>query len=116
MGVGMEKPVFNPEFFRELAQDNPLGMDLTPEIAEAWWHYVAWPRYKTYRYRSHRRAVTKWWASVSKADLDCAQSAIDHARDAKAARAQRDLFAHGAPTPSSAAIAGAIAGMFGPRP
>ncbi len=93
MGVVMKtKPVFSPQFFRELAQDNPLGMTISPELAEAWWHWVAWPTYKSYRYRAHKRAVRQWWSAVTVLNLQRAQDAIDNQRAEQAARAQAEVI------------------------
>ncbi len=82
----MKKPVFSPQFFSELAEENPLGVELEPEMVEAWWQYIAWPRYKTYKYRDHKRAVTRWWAGVCREDLSRARTALAHAREADAHR------------------------------
>lgn len=65
----MEKPEFAPSFFEELAQDNPLGITISAAEAEAWWNWIAWPRYKTYGYKRHKVAVRRWWAGITISDL-----------------------------------------------
>ena len=73
------------------SENNPLGMHLEPETVEAWWQYIAWPRYRTYGYRNHKRAVTRWWSQVGRVDLSRARSALAHAQEAEAQRVQNEL-------------------------
>lgn len=87
----MEKPVFKPEFFRELAHDNPLGLTISPEEAEAWWLYIAWPSYKTYKYVLHKKAVRRWWSYLSMKDLGRTREAILNAELEHAAEEQERL-------------------------
>lgn len=88
----MEKPVFKSDFFQELAEENPLGVTILVEEAEAWWHYIAWPSYKTYAYKLHKRAVRRWWSRLTVTDLARARQAIANAylESARAAQAYMD--------------------------
>ena len=88
----MEKPVFAPSFFEELAADNPLGANISAAEAEAWWHFVAWPKYKTCRYRAHKRAVTRWWARLRPFELDLARQALARCEEEHAQFAQDALI------------------------
>jgi hypothetical protein len=85
------KPVFKPEFFRELAAENPLGITLHWREAEAWFNYIAWPAYKTYKYTRHGVAVRRWWANLSMKDIDRAREAVENARLEHAQIEQDDL-------------------------
>jgi hypothetical protein len=83
----VERPVFKPEFYRELASENPLGLTIHWREVEAWFNIVAWPAYKTYTYRQHKKAVRRWWARVSERDLDRTREAMDNV---KLGRAQEE--------------------------
>lgn len=74
------KPQFKPEFFRELARENPFGLTLHWREVEAWFEYICWPAYKTYNYKRHRLAVRRWWARCSMRDLDRAREAMDNVK------------------------------------
>ena len=74
----MDKPVFDPEFYRELASENPFGLTLHWREVEAWFDYIAWPAYKTYNYKLHRKATRRWWAKASQRDLDRAREAREN--------------------------------------
>lgn len=76
----MERPVFKPEFYRELALENPLGLTIHWREAEAWFNYIAWPAYKTYGYTKHHRATRRWWARVTMRDLDRARDAMENVK------------------------------------
>jgi len=69
----MDKPVLAPAFYEELASENPLGIKMSVGDVAAWWHFIAWPRYKTYQYRSHKRAIRRWWANVTMGDIERAR-------------------------------------------
>lgn len=87
----MKKPVFKPEFYRELARDNPLGLTIHWRVVEAWFNYIAWPAYKTYRYTRHQVAVRRWWARVSERDLDRTHNAMENVKMAAAQESQDEL-------------------------
>lgn len=87
----MEKPVFGPDFFRELAIENPLGVELSEEDAEAWWHWIAWPAYKTHRYKDHKRAVRNWWARLTFTELTRAREARARAELQEAQLEQEEM-------------------------
>ena len=87
----MERPVFKPEFYRELAQDNPFGLTIHWRDVEAWFNYIAWPAYKTYNYRRHGVAVRRWWARAGTRDLERAQEARENAKIEKAQVQQAEL-------------------------
>ena len=74
----MERPVFKPEFYRELASENPLGLTIHWREVEAWFNIVAWPAYKTYPYRQHKKAVRRWWSRVSERELDRVRNAMEN--------------------------------------
>lgn len=77
-GQSLERPVFSPAFYRELALENPLGLTLHWREVEAWFNYIAWPAYKTYGYRRHKQAVRRWWSRCSMRDLDRARAAMEN--------------------------------------
>jgi hypothetical protein len=108
----MEKPVFAPSFFEELAIDNPLGANLTTAEVEAWWHFIAWPRYKTYRYRAHKRALRKWWAGISMSDISRAREAMERSKVA-AAQARQDEIADAGVPWQDTAVYDALSTIFG---
>jgi hypothetical protein len=87
----VERPVFSRNFYRELAQDNPFGLTLDWTEAEAWFNHIAWPAYKTYKYKRHAVAVRRWWARTSLADLERARDAIENAEMEKA-QAEQDAL------------------------
>jgi len=89
----MEKPTFGPRFYQELAFDNPLGMYITERDVEAWWHYIAWPKYKIRRYKNHTRAVMSWWSRITVADLVRAREAAERAQLAEAMAVQEQMDA-----------------------
>lgn len=91
MGVGLDKPIFTPEFYRELAQENPLGLKLHWREAEAWFLFIAWPSYKTYNYTRHRQTVRRWWSKISMRDLERAHVAMDNMR-IETAQVEQDLL------------------------
>lgn len=72
----MEKPVLAPAFLRELARDNPLGITIKAKEVRAWFDYVAWPSYKTYQYKLHKRAIRRWWARIRMQELERARDAM----------------------------------------
>lgn len=76
----MERPIFNPNFYRELASENPFGLELHWREVEAWFNHIAWPAYKTYNYRQHRKTVRRWWAHCSFLDLERARDAMDNVK------------------------------------
>ncbi len=76
----LERPVFSPEFYRELALENPFGLTLHWREAEAWFNHIAWPAYKTYNYTRHKTAVRRWWAQCSERDLERARNAMENVR------------------------------------
>jgi hypothetical protein len=89
----VERPVFKPAFYRELALENPLGLTIHWREAEAWFNYIAWPRYKTYKYTRHGVAVRRWWANLSMRDLERAREAMENAKfeDAQVEQDKLDL-------------------------
>ena len=68
----MDKPVMSPSFWEELADNNPLGMQLSAADARHWFDLV-WLRYSTYRYTKHRRAIINWWSRVSESEIEQAR-------------------------------------------
>ena len=72
--------VLAPALLRELAEENPLGLRLTPEEVGGWWK-LTWPRYKTYRYRNHGRAVRSWWSRVTPRELAAARAVLAAEQD-----------------------------------
>jgi hypothetical protein len=74
------KPVFKREFFRELALENPFGLTITWQEAEAWFEHICWPAYKTYNYKRHSIAVRRWWARTSFRDLERARDAMENVK------------------------------------
>ncbi len=91
MGGTLERPIFNREFYRELASENPFGLTLDWREAEAWFNHIAWPAYKTYPYRQHKRAVRRWWARCSMRDLERAREAMDNTKVERAQAEQDEL-------------------------
>jgi hypothetical protein len=87
------KPTFKPDFYRELARDNPFGITLHWREVEAWFEYIAWPAYKTYNYKLHLKATRRWWARCSMQDLERARDAMDNV---KFERAEEELKRFGA--------------------
>jgi hypothetical protein len=87
----LEKPVFSDAFYRELAAENPFGLTVTRQEAEAWFHYIAWPAYKTYHYKRHQIAVRRWWARCTMKDLDRAREAMENRKFEQAQNQQDDL-------------------------
>ena len=80
VGGSVERPVFSPEFYRELASENPFGLSLHWREAEAWFHHIAWPAYKTYNYKRHHQTVRRWWARCSVQDLERARDAMENVK------------------------------------
>jgi hypothetical protein len=76
----LERPVFKPDFYRELASENPFGLTLHWREVEAWFNHIAWPAYKTYNYTRHQQTVRRWWARSSMRDLERAREAVDNVR------------------------------------
>jgi hypothetical protein len=72
----LDKPFLSPAFYEELASENPFGLTLHWREVEAWFDYIAWPAYKTYKYTRHSRAVRRWWARCSMKDLERARAAM----------------------------------------
>lgn len=64
----MDKPVFSPDFVRDLAENNPIGMLLTEDDFRAWFDLI-WIKYKLRGYSNHKRAVTNWWSNVREGDI-----------------------------------------------
>ena len=64
----MEKPVLSISFKKELAAENPFHVPVTMNDVEAWWD-LTWLRYKTYRYKNHKRAIRRWWARARYEEL-----------------------------------------------
>jgi hypothetical protein len=87
----MNKPVFNPDFYRELAAENPFGLTLHWREVEAWFDYIAWPAYKTYGYTRHHRSVRRWWARCTMYDLDRARDAMDNIKLERAQEEQDQI-------------------------
>lgn len=85
------KPVFKPEFYRELAAENPFGLTLHWREVEAWFDHVAWPAYKTYNYTRHNVTVRRWWARCSMRDLERARQAMENVMLERAQREQDGL-------------------------
>lgn len=84
----MERPVFKPDFYRELALENPLGLELHWREVEAWFNFIAWPAYKTYNYRRHAQTVRRWWARVRMDDLVRAREAMENTKIGRAQEEQ----------------------------
>ena len=93
MGVTLDKPVFSPEFFRELASENPFGLKLHWREVEAWFNFIAWPAYKTYNYTQHQRAIRRWWARACTMDLERAREALENTKFARAEDEQSRITA-----------------------
>jgi hypothetical protein len=91
----VDKPVFAPEFYRELASDNPFGLTLHWREVEAWFNYIAWPAYKTYNYKRHHQTVRRWWARCRSEDLERARDAMSNKEMENAQKQQDDLPASG---------------------
>lgn len=87
----MERPVFKPEFYRELAEENPFGLTLNWHEVEAWFNFIAWPVYKTYIYKNHKTAVRRWWARAHLRELERAREAMENARYERA-QAEQDAL------------------------
>jgi hypothetical protein len=87
----VERPIFKPEFYRELAQDNPFGLTLHWREAEAWFNYIAWPAYKTYGYTRHQMTVRRWWARATQGDIQRARDAIENVEMERAQKEQDSL-------------------------
>lgn len=108
------KPVLSPAMLAELARDNPLGITITPDEVEAWWNYVAWPRFKTYEYRQHGRAIRKWWARVRMDEIEHARASMGRARVEHLERLQERLNAPPAENDQTAEERrGAMRAIFG---
>jgi len=69
------KPVFSPQFLTHLADNNPLGMNLSADDVQAWFD-LNWVKYETYRYKNHKRAIAAWWSRVSQYDIAQARERI----------------------------------------
>ena len=70
----MHKPVLSPAFKQRLATHNPIGMSLSTEDVDAWFH-VIWPKYAEYQYKNHQRAIAKWWSKVTEREIqDCREA------------------------------------------
>ena len=72
----MEKPSLAPSFWRGLAGENPLGIELDEQDARDWFDLV-WSRYRKRNYTRHRTAIENWW---SRLDLKELQRARDRGR------------------------------------
>jgi uncharacterized iron-regulated protein len=73
------KPVMKPVFWQQLAEACPQG-PTEPEIAKAWFD-LKWPVYQTYGYRSHKRAIAKWWSRVNARELEEAEQFLAACND-----------------------------------
>lgn len=89
----MGRPVFKPEFYRELASENPFGLTLHWREVEAWFNHIAWPAYKTYHYKRHHQCVRRWWANCRMADLERAREAVENVKLQRAQTQQDQLEA-----------------------
>lgn len=87
----MRQPCFSPSFYRELASENPFGLTLNWREVEAWFRFIAWPSYKTYRYRKHTVAVRRWWARAKLSELQRAREALENEKLEIAQREQDAL-------------------------
>ena len=115
MGVALDKPVFTPEFYRELASDNPFGLTLHWREVEAWFDFIAWPAYKTYTSTRHRQAVRRWWARCRSEDLARARNALNNVELERAQKEQDSLQEEAAQvgTPHNAIISNIFGGKGG---
>lgn len=67
-----EKPQLSPQFWQDLADNNPIGMKLSADDARAWFDYV-WLSYRERRYTRHRLAIISWWSRVSEEEIEGAR-------------------------------------------
>jgi hypothetical protein len=95
LGGTLDKPIFKPEFYRELARDNPFGLTLHWREVESWFNHIAWPAYKTYSYKRHGQTVRRWWARASAKDLDRAREAMENVKMERAQVEQDTLTTNG---------------------
>lgn len=107
----MDKPVFAPEFYRELALDNPFGLTLHWREVEAWFNHIAWPAYKTYNYKRHHQTVRRWWARCRIEDLGRAREAMSN-RDIERAQKEQDELQRKGSKPDTPHIA-TVTRIFG---
>lgn len=65
----MDRPKLSKEYWQKLADTEPYGLKLTPEIVQSWFDHV-WPQYSERRYTAHRRAIASWWSRVWESDIE----------------------------------------------
>jgi hypothetical protein len=105
----VDKPVFPPSVWIELAKENPLGRhDITARDAQDWFDLV-WPAYKQHRRRirkpNHKLRIAQWWLRVLPAEIDKARERGVELRRGKVAEkltlAAESAFAHAPLSPRS---------------
>ena len=84
--------VLAPALLRELAEENPLGLRLTPEEVGAWWE-LTWTAYKTHGYKLHGKAIRSWWSRLTYVELDRARTLL-RSRSDEALRRQEERIRH----------------------
>jgi len=116
LGGPLERPIFKPEFYRELAHDNPFGLTLHWREVEAWFNFIAWPAYKTYNYSRHQQTVRRWWARTSTRDLERAREAMDNVKLERAQVEQDELQPDNDSPPANDTVLRKILGGKGAGP
>jgi len=76
----MNKPVLSPAFLQELAENNPIGMQLDSADVQAWFDLI-WLKFKTHRYKQQKRAIISWWSRVRESEIDDARARVTRMRD-----------------------------------
>jgi len=93
----VRKPNFPPQFWQDLADNNPLGFDLSADDAKAWFDFV-WLQYRERHYKRHRKAIVSWWSRLRPDDIDRARARMQEIRDtaeAKRLQEQGEAFERG---------------------
>lgn len=91
------KPVFKPEFFQDLAENNPLGLDTLTEQDARDWFDSKWLEMREFYSRRNtgkpnwKLRAAKWWGNLREDDLCRARERGLATRRARTAAASRDL-------------------------
>lgn len=86
----IRKPKLSPQFWADLAANNPLGYDLTAEDVEGWFDFV-WLQYRERHYKRHQRAIISWWSRVRPEDIERARARMNEISGSAEAKRLQDL-------------------------
>ena len=81
----MDKPTLDTAFWQQLADHNPIGMQLSADDARNWFDFI-WLKYSTHGYRNHKRAIISWWGRIREYEIEDARGR-SHALPAPGSRA-----------------------------